>query len=338
MTSASSPRRRGPPALALLLAASLVGTALPPDAALAQSNAAQKETARTLVLSGRAKRTKGDGKGALTDFQGAWAAVKNPTTGYELGKQQAELGLLVEARDTLLEVGRLPKEDKEPAALARAREESKELADDLADKIPSLRIVIVGATSGQPVEVQVDEVAVRSEVLAQPLKLNPGIHSIVVRQGDTQKQSEAMLARGESRELKIDLGRSADKSPVTGQSGGGSAGGDGLPHWLTWVGLGVAVAGGVAGGVTGGIAIAKSNEVAAGCPNGRCPPALHDTLDEGNALAIGSTVAFSVGGAGLALMIVGIFLPTGEVESTGKESATVRPAVGPGFVGLVGEY
>ena len=61
----------------------------------------------------------------------------------------------------------------------------------------------VGAKPG-PIEVQVDEVGIESEALRQPLKLNPGIHSIVVRQGDTQRQAEAMLSRGENRQIEID--------------------------------------------------------------------------------------------------------------------------------------
>ena len=187
----------------VLALAAVMPSAIP--VAQAQSPAAQKETARGLVLAGRKKRQSGDAKGALADFKAAWSLVKNPTTGFELGKQQAEMGLLVEARDTLLEVGRLPVEDKEPSVLEKAREEAKSLADELAPKIPSLKVVIVGAKPG-PLEVTVDEVGIDPDALRQPLKLNPGIHSVVVRQGETERQAEAMLGRGENRELEVDLG------------------------------------------------------------------------------------------------------------------------------------
>lgn len=319
----------------MLALAAVMPTAIP--VAEAQSPAAQKETARGLVLAGRKKRQSGDGKGALADFKAAWSLVKNPTTGFELGKQQVEMGLLVEARDTLLEVGRLPVEDAEPPVLRRARDDAKALAEEIAPKIPSLKVVIVGAKPG-PLDVTVDDVGMDPEALRQPLKLNPGIHSVVVRQGETERQAEAMLSRGETRELEIDLSASgADKK--TDLSSSPSGGDVRMPHWITWVGLGTAVVGGVIGGVTGGIAISKSNEVAAGCPGGRCPPALHETLDEANAMAIGSTVAFALGGAGLGVMIVGFFLPTDTAApASASEDVSVAPALGPNFVGVSGGF
>lgn len=323
----------------MLALAAVMPSAIP--VAEAQSPAAQKETARGLVLAGRKKRGSGDAKGALADFKAAWSLVKNPTTGFELGKQQAEMGLLVEARDTLLEVGRLPVEDKEPPALERAREDAKSLAEELAPKIPSLKVIIVGAKPGA-IEVQVDEVGIESEALRQPLKLNPGIHSIVVRQGDIQRQAEAMLSRGENRQIEVDLagtGGGQKAATTTDVSSSPTEDGIRMPHFITWIGLGFAVAGGVVGGVTGGIAVSKSNEVAAGCPGGLCPPELHDTLDEANSMAIGSTVAFSIGGAGLAVMIVGFFLSNDQgAPAEASADVSIAPAVGPNFIGLSGSF
>jgi hypothetical protein len=288
-----------------------------PHQALAQGaptapTAQQKETARGLVLSGRKKREQDKMKEALADFSAAWKVIRNPTTGFELGRQQSELGLLVEARDTLLEVGRLPVETNESTAFTRARAEAKSLAESLVEVIPSLTLAVDGRSPGGLLEVTLDDQTLSSELLSAPLKVNPGIHRVIVKEGARQKSAEVLLARGETRELRLAL------DPVgAGQSQPVSA-----PHWLVWVGLGVAVGGGVAGGVTGGFAIAQANEVVRGCPDQRCPPALHDTLDSANALALGSTIAFAVGGAGLSAMIVGLFLP-GEAPST-KETSAIR--------------
>src|SRR5262245_39056748 len=52
--------------------------------ALAEPTAAEKETARALVKSGREKRASGDLKGALADFQAAHAVMHVPTTGIEV--------------------------------------------------------------------------------------------------------------------------------------------------------------------------------------------------------------------------------------------------------------
>ena len=75
-----------------------------------------------------------------------------------------------------LEVGRLPVEDGEPPVLGRARDDAKALAEEIAPKIPSLKIVIAGAKPG-PIEVKVDEVGIEPDALRQPLKLNPGMES-----------------------------------------------------------------------------------------------------------------------------------------------------------------
>src|SRR5262245_14039060 len=100
--------------------------------AAADASATERETARTLLLSGREKRSAGDLHGALVDFEHANGIMHVPTTGLELGRTQAALGLLVEARATLLEAARHPAEDGEPRAFTRARKEAKELADALA--------------------------------------------------------------------------------------------------------------------------------------------------------------------------------------------------------------
>jgi hypothetical protein len=298
-----------------LLGALALGALGEPSPAHAQGapTAQQKETARGLVLSGRKKREQEKMKEALDDFTAAWKLIRNPTTGYELGRQQSDMGLLVEARDTLLEVGRLPVEATESAAFTRARGEARSLADSLAEVIPSLSIVVDGRSTQGVLEVTLDEQALSADLLSAPLKVNPGIHRVIVKEGARQKTAEVLMARGEKRELRLTL----DAAAADGGSAEAFA-----PHWLVWVGLGVAVGGGVAGGVTGGLAIAQANEVARGCPNGQCPPPLHDTLDSANALAIGSTIAFAVGGAGLSAMIVGLFLPS--APATDTETTALR--------------
>ena len=301
-----------PPIVLTLVFASLVGCLfVEPGEAFAQGapsapTAQQKETARGLVLSGRKKREQDKMKEALADFAAAWKLIRNPTTGFELGRQQSDLGLLVEARDTLLEVGRLPLEANESTAFTRARAEAKALADSLVEVIPSLSIVVDGRSPNGALEVTLDDQALSAELLSA-LKVNPGIHRVIVKEGARQKSAEVLLARGETRELRISL------DP---EGAGANAPASAAPHWLVWVGLGVAVGGGVAGGVTGGLAISRANEVARGCPDGQCPPPLHDTLDSANGLALGSTIAFAVGGAGLSAMIVGLFLPSAPESAT----------------------
>src|ERR1700722_14015621 len=76
--------------------------------ASAEPTAADRATARTLMQQGRDLRDKGDLKEALKRFQGADDAVHAPSTALELARTQVALSLLVEARDTLAAIRRLP--------------------------------------------------------------------------------------------------------------------------------------------------------------------------------------------------------------------------------------
>src|SRR5262245_55861753 len=135
----ASERRTGRVGVALLLACSLLARP-----SLGAPTAAEKETARSLMKSARAKRKSGDLHGALKDFTAARAIMPVTTTGLEMGKTQLELGLLVEARDTLLEVARSPEERGEPKPITEARTAASELAKEILPRIPSARIELHG--------------------------------------------------------------------------------------------------------------------------------------------------------------------------------------------------
>lgn len=127
---------------------------------------------------GDAKFAAKDYSGALKAYEGAHAIMKVPTTGLPLAKAQIERGLLVEARDSLLQVTRHPKEAGEPAAFSKAREEAAALAAKIAPTIPSLAITIQGAPGEAAVEVTIDGAAIPAGALAAPRKVNPGSHTI----------------------------------------------------------------------------------------------------------------------------------------------------------------
>src|ERR1700683_2568222 len=87
----------------------------------AEPTASEKETARTMMDEGHARRDAGDHKAALAQFLGADAIMHVPTTGVEVGREQIALGLLVEARDTLERIMRTPAVPGEPEAFGLAR-------------------------------------------------------------------------------------------------------------------------------------------------------------------------------------------------------------------------
>jgi hypothetical protein len=332
-----APRRLMAAVLAAQVALGVASFAVPAGA----QSPGEKETARSLVESGRDKRKSGDRRAALADFQAAHAIMKVPTTGLEVGRTQADLGLLVEARDTLLEVQRSAATRGEPAPYARARAEAKSLASALVSRIPSLKLNVSGGPAGEPVTVTVDDVAVSNEVLAAPYKLNPGKHVVTARRGSASKRVDVDLPEGETREVTIELSGSTESAPVAQPVSPAppptpDAPAETRTNPLVYVGAGLAATGLVVGSITGIMAISSYSDAAPSCSaDKKCPPEVHDDIDAGETAGTISTIAFIAAGAGAATAVIGLLMPV-EVTSASSGSATL--VVGPRFVGARGRF
>src|SRR5581483_5789021 len=138
--------------------------------------AVEKETARNLMQEGRDLRDNKDLKGALQRFQAADQIMGVPTTGYEVASTQVALGLLVEARETLARVARIPVQAKEPAPFKEARKKAEELDSTLDARIPAVTVTVKG---GVGAKLAVDDIAVPPAMIGLPLRINPGHHTIV---------------------------------------------------------------------------------------------------------------------------------------------------------------
>ncbi|UQA58949.1 PEGA domain-containing protein [Polyangium aurulentum] len=219
--------------LARLLAAALLAPLAPaaivvaPSAALAQPSSADKETARNLMKEGDAKFAAKDYAGALKAYQAAHAIMQVPSTGLPLAKTQIERGLLVEARDTLLQVSRHPKEANEPAAYAKAREEAAQLAQKIAPRIPSLVIVIEGASADEAA-VAVDGSAVPAAALGSPRKVNPGSHTITASATGYRDASATLdVKEGENEKVTLKLVSTGGSAPALAPTPGPAVKGGG---------------------------------------------------------------------------------------------------------------
>jgi hypothetical protein len=146
-------------------------------AAHADPSAADKETARALLADGRARFAAKDYTGAVKSFRAAHAIMGVPTTGLDLARGQAAIGLLLDARTTALEVTRMPARPGESPIFTAAREQAAALAAALEGRIPSLVITVKGA-EGAAVTVTVDGAPLSAELLGLPRKVDPGQHVI----------------------------------------------------------------------------------------------------------------------------------------------------------------
>jgi hypothetical protein len=103
----------------------------------------------------------------------------------------------------------------------------------------------------------------------------------------------------------------------------------------TWgiVALSVGGAGLIASGVTAAIALGKKSDLDKACMERRCPPEQHDQVDSYDRLRIASTATLIVGALGTA---VGAYLLLLGGDPEQPQSASVRAAVGPGFIAVHG--
>lgn len=184
----------------------LTATLLAAPAALAEPSPADRETARNLMKQGDTAFAAKDFTGALKAYGAANAIMQVPSTGLPLAKAQVEKGLLIEARDTLLQVARHPHDANEPAAFAKARDEASALAQKIAPLIPSLLITIEGAPSDAAVEITVDGTIVSAAALTAPRKMNPGAHVITASApGFRTETANVTLKEGQNEKLALKL-------------------------------------------------------------------------------------------------------------------------------------
>ncbi len=320
-------RARRPLAFALCLA-------LLSAPALAEPSAAEKETARKLVKSGRAKQKSGDMAGALEDLKGAHAIMNVPTTGLALGKAQLDAGRLVEARDTLLSVARIAKQGREPFAFTKARATAKTLAADIEPRVPQLELDLNGAAEGSDVRVNIDGVEFKPAALGAAISLNPGEHTIVISVNGDKKETTTSLSEGQKSLVSIDLSGLGMKKappkplPITDSPS--------QTDPLVYVGFGVAGVGVLVGSVTGVMALSKASSAKDGCTSNRCPPATHDDIDASSTLGTVSTVSFVLGGVGAVVGVWGLTRSGGSSEKPPGASASVW--LGPASAGVSGKF
>ena len=286
--------------------------------AYAEPTAAEKETARTLLLSGREKRKNGQNKEALADFEKAHAIMHVPTTGLDLGKTQETLGLLVEARQTYLEASRYPRQPNESPAFERARQDAKKLADAISPRLATLTVSVP-----KDAKVKLDESEISASSIGVPLKVNPGKHQIIATLGTDEKRSAVELAEGESKSIELELeGAPVAPPPPPHDDKDKVKGAETKTNTLVWVGGGIAAAGIAVGTVTGIMAFSIKSDAEARCENGTTcreeVEGLWDDLDRGVLMGNISTGAFIVAGVGAAVAIYGLLNPTKVEATSGK--------------------
>jgi hypothetical protein len=333
---------------------------LVPRASHAQS-ASDKETARALMQDGDKKRATKDLRGALERYQAADALMHVATTGLEVARAQIDLGMLVEAREKLLEVVRIPPKPGDSPVLGEARATALALSDSLEPRIPGLRVALKGAPDTTKVTVEVDGISIPPAALIAFRKLNPGAHSVVARYGNATRKEDVTLKEGENRDLALDFtgepAPSAGAAVVpakgsmgTSEGGGADTSGGSQGPWKTLmlVGFGVGGAGIIAGSVSGILAFTKASAAKSvpasqgGCTGDNCGPGAASDINASRLDGTVSTVSFIFAGAGVALGVTSLVLAKNNAPKDSAPAPTTGarlvPWLGLGSAGVVGTF
>ena len=324
--------------LAASAASVLLTTLLTSGVAWAQPAAADRETARSLMQEGRDLRDKGHSQDALKRFKAADDIMHVPTTGLEVAKTQASMGMLVEARDTIANIRKLPTSPSDPAPFQDARNKADELDTALEGRIPALTIIVTGAGEGETPTIVVDGLTVPAAVVGLPRKVNPGKHLVTAKTPSGRGEQSVEVKEGEQKEVHVALGGAdsssvsdgGDVQPTHTESGGETSGPKShSPNLVTWIGVGVAGAGILAGSITGAMSMSLTSQIKSKneCPNSVCVSGKPGGNDYASAtsLATISDVSFVVAGIGAGVAVASLIIGHSEGESAAKPPEGAQP-------------
>jgi hypothetical protein len=322
----------------------LLAAFLSPTLAFAQGVQATEEaraTARQLMDEGReARNDKKDYKAALDAFRKAHSIMKVPSTGIEVARTLDAMGLFVEAAEAAQEVIDMPPvitppKKKEVDAFIRARSEAQTLLDEAKKKIGFIKITIKGAKP-EAVEVTINDLAVAPATLKDPVKQNPGKHTVVAK-GPKTATAEVEVSSGQTQEITLDVTK-AEKPKVEApppEAPPPPPPKSAFLRPMPLIGFGIAGVGLIAGSVTGALTMSRASSIKESCEGNRCPSSKQGDIDSAKTLGLISTISFGVAGVGAAIGVIGL-LRKPKTEETGK--VQVSPWIGLNSAGVVGQF
>jgi hypothetical protein len=301
-----------------------------PSTSRAEVDPVTREIARTYMAKGKAQRKQNDLKGALEQFRSAHQIMHVPTTGFEVARTQAMLGMLVEALDTLAQIAQIPQAPNENEAFRTARSAAGDLDKELKDRAPSAIFSFVGLGPGVTPKVSVDSVPVPASSFGTSYRLNPGQHTISVKTDDAEDKRLLTFGEGEAKRIEFDLSRGRDAAARgLGQPARADVAMNDVdviparstPH-------GVYVLAGVAGlGVGTGVVLVLLGNRRKSDLESTCSPYCSDeSVDKARRLYTAANISFGIGAASaIASVVWAIAAPTGSAHMRADSGSPFAP-------------
>jgi hypothetical protein len=253
--------------------------------------------ARTLADEAANAYAVGDYERAHVLLGTAYGLVPAPTILLLDARALVQLNRWLEAQRTYERTVNFELPSDAAPAFRRAAEEARAELASLQARMPSLRVKLPAESRSSPVRVLIDEKPVRTELLAQPILLDPGRHSVRAEmQGHPPAAQDVSLREGEHRTLALEFGSAAPARPAQGNLG----------RTLSFVSFGLGGVG-LATGVVGGVIAQNAHSQAeAECPDRQCEAgsAGASAVERFRGWRTISTVGYAVGVAGVSTGLV----------------------------------
>ena len=322
MTLASRTRSKGPVRLLLL---SLLSGALLCSAPASAQDAEIRTAARDLATQGAQAFDAGEYAQASDFFRRAHELVPAPSIALMRARSLAKLGQLLEAIDIYEQTARFKLPDDAPEAYTQAVETARAEMEEVRHRLPRLKLMLTGVSSGEAVQVSTDDKPTPDALLGVERPINPGPHRIEARiAGQLRATRELSLVEGQIYQIELDL-RPAEPAPkpvvVLVQPAPAESTRSSGHSWQRtggYVALGVGALGLGIGTYTGLLALNHKSDLDAVC-HPSCPPSSAGDLD---AFRSNRTISYVSFGIGIAAATTGVLLLT--LGKPAQENVAIR--------------
>jgi hypothetical protein len=273
-------------------------------------DAETRTAARDLATQGAQAFEAGDYAQASDFFRRAHELVPAPSIALLQARSLAKLGQLLEAIDIYEQTARFKLPDDAPEAYLQAVETARNEMEDVRRRLPRLKVVLIGASSNEPVQVSMDDKPTPTALLGVERPIDPGQHRLEARVGGQLRASRELgIVEGQIYQVDLDVRPPAPPpAPVVAQAPAT----ENQPHsWQKtggYVALGVGALGLGIGTYTGIVALSRKSDLDSVCKPS-CPPSSAEDIDSFRANRTVSYVSFGVGIAaaatGVALLVLG---------------------------------
>jgi len=315
----------------------LVCAALFAIPAWADTNEADRATARALALEGHDALQKKDYRTAADRFGRADALVHAPTLVVDWARALQGLGRLVEAHEKYELVLREGVGDGAPKSWLRALEDAKKELDALKPRLGWVTVILKDPPDAS---VKIDGVLVPPAAVGVRRAADPGFPEVSVSAlGYEPFKQTVTVGPGEEKLLEVSLRKLPEAAATP------TAAGDAYRprqksdarRTAAYIAFGVGGASIVAGGVTGGLALRKRSDLKSECHGEICGSASAKKISTYHLYGTVSPIAFGLGAVGLTTGLV-LLLTEPDTEDHAESRPQVRPLVGLGLVGAEGTF